>query len=89
MSTYVMPNEEQSENENEPRRRPKELKSQKVRDAPEDLECKRKREIHRQVTNTIKEIQREAGEDLLEPKDLAAEYRTSSRRKKKKKPNRG
>jgi hypothetical protein len=71
----------ESGNVKTPRRRRKELKSQEVRDAPEDLEWKMKREIHRQVTNTIKEIQRETSEDLLEPKDLATEYRTLSRRK--------
>ena len=77
--------DEQSENEDEPRIRPTELQSQEVRDALDDSEWKRKREIHRQVTNMIKEIQREAGEDLLEPEDLAVEYRTSSKRKRPKK----
>jgi hypothetical protein len=56
-----------------------------VRVALNDSEWKRKREIHRQIMNTIKEIQREAREDLLEPEDLVAEYRTSARRKTTKK----
>ena len=57
------------------------FKSHEVRDAPDDLKWEKKQEIHRQVTNTIKEIQWEVGEDLLEPEDLAVEYRTSSRKK--------
>ena len=73
--------EELSENENEPKNRRKEHESQVLRDAPEDSEWKKKREIHRQVTNEIKEIQREAGEDLLEPEDLAPKYRKSAKGK--------
>ena len=72
---------ELSENENEPMNRRKEHESQEVRDAPEDSEWKKKQEIYRQVTNTIKEIQRKAGEDLLDPEDLATEFRTPTRRK--------
>ena len=46
----------------------------------DDFDWEKKPEIHRQVTDYIQKLQREVGEDLLKPKDLATEYQALAKR---------